>query len=106
MAEGESNNTWKYVGIGCLVMGLLGACGVGSCMACGAVGFGGVMAAVAAPADTSHAFLRELRTGAVPAAYARTSGAFRITHSEADFAARVAAMPALTTATDATISNR
>lgn len=107
MADGESNNNvWKYVGIGCLVMALIGACGVGSCMACGAVGFGGAMAAMQAPAEASHAFLREVRTGAVPAAYARMAPAYRATHTEADFAARIAAIPALTTATDATLNNR
>ncbi len=106
MSEGGESNTWKYVGIGCLVMGLLGACGIGACLTCAGAGVGGIMVAVQAPAEATHGFLREVRTGAPAAAYARMNGSYRATHTEADFAARLAALPALTSATDATISGR
>lgn len=104
--DGEGNNTLKYVGIGCAVLALLGLCGIGSCLTCAGAGVGGIMMAVEAPAEAAHGFLRDVRSGNPAGAYARTSPAFRAAHPEAEFAARLAAMPALTSATDATLSNR
>jgi hypothetical protein len=104
--DGEGSSTLKYVGIGCAVVTLLGLCGIGSCITCAGAGVGGIMMAVEAPAEASHGFLRDLRSGNTAGAYARTSAAFQATHPEADFAARVAAVPALTTASDATLPNR
>jgi hypothetical protein len=105
MSDGESN-TLKYVGIGCLVVGLLGMCGVGACVTCVGAGAGGIMAAVAAPAEAVHGFMREVRTGGSTSAYARMNASYRAANSQADFDARLAAFPALTAATDATIAQR
>ncbi len=105
MSDGQSN-TLKYVGIGCLIVGLLGACGVGGCITCVGAGAGGIMVAVAAPAEAAHGFMREVRTGNPAAAYARMNAGYRAAHTQADFEARLAAVPALTAATDATISQR
>jgi hypothetical protein len=104
--DGEGSSTLKYVGIGCAVLALLGICGLGACVTCAGAGVGGIMVAVQAPAETTHAFLRDVRTGNTSGAYGRMSAAYRATHAEADFAAGIAALPALTTATDATISSR
>jgi len=105
MSDGESN-TLKYVGIGCLIVGLLGVCGVGACVTCVGAGAGGIMAAVAAPAEAAHGFMREVRTGSTPAAYARMNASYRAANTQADFDARLLAFPALTAATDATIAQR
>lgn len=105
MSDGQSN-TLKYVGIGCLVVGLIGACGVGACLTCVGAGAGGLMAAVAAPADAAHGFMREVRTGDHAAAYARMNASYRAANTQAAFDARLAAFPALTGASDATISQR
>jgi hypothetical protein len=104
--SGENSNTLKYVGIGCGIAALLGLCGVSACVACAGAGIGGVMVAVEAPAEEAHGFLRDARTGNPSGAYARMSPTFRSLHSEAEFAARLAAFPALTSATDATLSSR
>jgi hypothetical protein len=104
--SGENSNTLKYVGIGCGIAALLGLCGVGACAACAGAGIGGVMVAVEAPAEQAHGFLRDARTGNPSAAYARMNSTYRSLHGEAEFAARLAAFPALTSATDATLSSR
>lgn len=106
MSEGGESNVWKYVGIGCLVTALLGACGFGACLTCAGAGVGGIMVAVQAPAEAAHGFLREVRTGNHAAAYARMSSVYRSAETEADFEASLAAQPALTSATDATLSSR
>lgn len=104
--SGENSNSLKYIGIGCGIAALLGLCGVGACVACAGAGIGGVMVAVEAPAEQAHGFLRDVRTGNPSGAYARMNATFRGLYTEADFAARLAAFPALTTATDATLSSR
>lgn len=106
MSDEGSSNTLKYVGIGCAVITLLGMCGVGACVTCAGVGAGGIMVAVEAPAEATHGLLRDLRSGNVAGGYARMSSSYRAVHTEADFAAAVAAHPVLTTSTDATISSR
>lgn len=102
----ERSNQLKYVGIGCAIAALLGLCGVGSCIACAGAGVGGVMLAVEAPAEQAHGFLRDARSGNPAGAYARMSPAYRALHGEAEFTARLASFPALTSATDATLSSR
>jgi hypothetical protein len=104
--SGERSNTLKYVGIGCGIAALLGICGVSACVACAGAGLGGVMVAVEAPAEQAHGFLRDVRTGNAAGAYTRMNATYRSLHGEAEFTARLAAFPALTTATDATLSSR
>lgn len=106
MSEGGESNVWKYVGIGCLVTALLGACGLGACLTCAGAGVGGIMVAVQAPAEAAHGFLRDARSGNAAGAYARMSSGYRATHTETDFAERLSALPALTNAHDATLQNR
>lgn len=105
MSDGESN-TLKYVGIGCLIVGLIGLCGVGACFTCVGASAGGIMASVAAPAEAAHGFMREVRTGDRAAAYGRMNASYRAGVSQADFEARLAAFPALTGASDATLGQR
>ena len=107
MSEQQSGSSpWKWVGIGCGVLALLGTCTTGACLACGGAGAVGIFAAVEAPANEAKGLLADLRAQRFDAAYARTSAGYQASHDLATFTAAVQAIPALTTMTDDTISQR
>lgn len=97
MAEG--NKALKWVGIGCLVLFLFGACGIGAC-----VFF--IKGMTDAPAGQAHGFLADLRTGNYPNALQRMNGSYQATHPLETFQQSVAVIPTLTQSTDATLSER
>lgn len=107
MSEGgEGSSTWKYVGIGCGILVLLGLCIGGACtvMCGGAIGAG--MAAMEPPAEATRVFFGHVRAGDTAGAYAETAASYQASHSEAEFLAALATMPELSASTDQTISNR
>ncbi len=106
MSEGSGSSTWKYVGIGCAVIALLGLCGVGACVACTMTGVGGVIAATEAPAESVRTFFGAIRRGDLAGAYGQTATGYRSTFSLEQFTAAVAAQPQLAASTDQTISQR
>lgn len=103
---GSSSSPWKWVGIGCGVLALIGACVFGSCLACGGAGAVGMFAALEAPAQQAKGLLADVRAQRMDAAYARMSDSYRATHDLAAFTAEVQAIPALVTSSDDTISQR
>lgn len=103
MANGEKSNTLKYLGIGCVVVVLLGACGIGGCIV---LGGGAVMGAVAAPAEQTKSFFRDVRARSYQSALSRMSPAYQASHPVATFQQSVEGIPALTQQTDDTISSR
>lgn len=105
MSEGGSS-PWKWVGIGCGVLALLGTCSTGACLACGGVGAVGIFAAVEAPANEAKGLLADVRAQRFDAAYARMSASYQASHDLAAFTASVQAIPAMTAMTDDTISQR
>jgi hypothetical protein len=108
MSEEQSGGSspWKWVGIGCGVLALVGACMLASCVACGGVGAVGIFAAIEAPANEAKGLLADVRGQRWDAAYGRMSTGYRATHDVAAFTAQVQAIPAMTTMTDDTISQR
>lgn len=107
MSEGQSGSSpWKWVGIGCGILALLGVCSTGACLACGGVGAVGIFAAVEAPANEAKGLLADVRAQRFDAAYARMSATYQASHDLATFTASVQAIPAMTTMTDDTISQR
>jgi hypothetical protein len=97
MAEG--NKALKWVGIGCLVLFLFGACGIGACVFI-------IKGMTDAPAGQAHGFLADLRTGNYPTALQRMNGGYQSTHALEAFQQSVAAIPSLTQSTDATLDDR
>jgi len=98
----SERKSWaKYVTIGCTVVLLLGACGMGlvyySCDA--------AYQAARAPSDAARAFLVDLREGRVEAAYARTTEDFRAQNDLAAFRALLDDHPELRAHTDATFTS-
>lgn len=107
MSEGQGGSSpWKWVGIGCGVLALLGVCSTGACLACGGLGAAGIFAAVEAPASEAKGLLADVRAQRFDAAYARMSATYRASHDLATFSASVQAIPEMTTMTDDTISQR
>lgn len=104
--EPRTSSPWKWVGIGCGVLALLGVCSTGACLACGGLGAVGIMAAVEAPANEAKGLLADVRAQRFDAAYARMSASYQASHDLATFTASVQAIPAMTTMTDDTISQR
>lgn len=102
----QKSNTLKYVGIGCLVLALLGACSVGGCFLIGGGAGIAALGAVAAPADQAKGFFRDLRARNYPSALSRMSPAYQSAHPLATFQQSVEGIPALTQQTDDTISSR
>lgn len=102
----SSSSTWKWVGIGCGIVALIGACLFASCLACSGAGAFGVMAALEAPAQQTKGLLADVRAQRMDGAYARMSEGYRASHDLAAFTAQVQAIPALMTMTDDTISQR
>jgi len=99
MNEGKS---WaKYVAIGCTAVLLLGACGLGlmyySCNA--------AYEAATAPSDAAGAFLADLHSGNIEAAYARMSETFRAHNDLETFEAILADHPALTSQSTVTFTS-
>lgn len=106
MSEQGGSSPWKWVGIGCGVLAIIGACSIGSCLACGGIGAVGIFAAVEAPANEAKGLLADVRGQRFEAAYARMSPTYQATHDVAAFTAQVQAIPAMTAMTDDTISQR
>ena len=107
MSEGnEGSSTWKYIGIGCGIVALLGLCTFGGCaLFCGgAIGAG--MAAMEPPAEATRVFFGHVRGGDLATAYTDTASSYQASHSQAEFEAAVSTMPELASSTDQTISNR
>lgn len=102
----EGSNTWKYVGIGCGILALIGACSLGTCVIfCGgAIGAG--IAATEAPAEATRAFFDAVRGGNAATAYAQTATSYQASHTMDQFQAGLASMPELAASSDQTISNR
>lgn len=103
--EGESK-TWRYVGIGCGVAALIGACVLGSCVACAGAGIGAGVVAFEAPVETTRTFLSAVRAHDGATAYAQMSTAYTLTHSQSDFETALESLPLLAASTDQTISQR
>jgi len=97
MAEG--NKVLKIVGIGCGLLVLLSACGIGACLLF-------VKGQTDAPASASHAFFADLRTGNYQQALQRMNTTYQSTHPLPTFQQSVAQIPALTQQTDSTFANR
>lgn len=97
-APPSGGTNWaKVIGIGCGVLVLLASlCGFGIFMC---------YQGVTASKDHAHAFLGELRTGNHTSAYARMDPSYQATHPLPSFQAAVAALPALSSNTDATFTN-
>ncbi|MEM9067573.1 MAG: hypothetical protein AAGE52_03675 [Myxococcota bacterium] len=91
------SNTLKYLGIGCGVLTLLA-------LACGG-GFYACWAKLTEAKPHAHAFLRDLREMNYPSALQRMDGAYQSRHNVQSFQGSVAQIPALTTHTDATLTN-
>lgn len=106
MSEGGESSTWKYVGIGCGILALIGVCSLGTCVVfCGgAIGAG--VAAMEPPAEATRAFFGAVRSGNVATAYAQTATSYQAGHTMDQFQASLATMPELAASTDQTISNR
>jgi hypothetical protein len=107
MSEGEEgSSTWKYVGIGCAILALLGLCSAGSCVLfCGgAIGAG--VAAMEPPVEATRTFFASVRSGDTAGAYAQTAESYRASHTVEQLEASLAAMPALAASSDQTILNR
>lgn len=104
--EEGGSNTWRYIGIGCAVAALIGACVIGSCFACAGAGIGAGMVAFEAPVETTRTFMTAVRTHDAATAYAQMSTAYTLTHSQADFETALEALPELAASTDQTISQR
>ncbi len=98
MAEGKSS-TLKWVGVGCGVLLLIGACGVASAFfACDRM--------LSPPVGQARGFFGDLRSGDYASALARTNAAYQSTHTVEAFQVAVTAMPAATGQTDVSFSNR
>ncbi|MDQ3032714.1 MAG: hypothetical protein M3Y87_09875 [Myxococcota bacterium] len=106
MSEEGGSSPWKWIGIGCGVLALIGVCLLGSCVACGGMGAVGVFAALEAPANEAKGLLADVRGQRFDAAYGRMSPTYQASHDAAAFTAQVQAIPALTSMTDDTISQR
>lgn len=102
----EGSSTWKYVGIGCAILALIGACALGTCVACAGAGIGAGIAATEEPAEATRSFLGHVRAGAWDAAIAESSSGFQASHTAAQLQASAQGIPALTGSTDQTISQR
>ena len=96
MAEGKKVGMW--VGIGCGLLLLIGAC-------CGGIGYF-VYAQTDAPAQAGHAFFKDLREGNYQQAHQRMSTTYQSTRPLAVFQQNVQAIPALSQSTDSSFSNR
>ncbi|MEM9192156.1 MAG: hypothetical protein AAGF12_23490 [Myxococcota bacterium] len=95
----ESNKVLKWVGIGCGVVVLLGACGIGACVLV-------LKGATDGPANAAHAFFGDLRSSNYQQALQRMSASYQATHPLPTFQTNVQQIPALTTQTDSTFTNR
>lgn len=104
--EEGGSSTWRYVGIGCAIAALIGACAIGSCFACAGAGIGAGMVAFEAPVETTRTFMTAVRSNDGATAYAQMSTAYTLTHSQAEFETALAALPELAASTDQTISQR
>jgi hypothetical protein len=106
--DGESGGAspWKWIGIGCGVFALIGACLFGSCLACGSLSAVGLFAALEAPAHEAKGFLAEIRADRFDAAFGRMNPTYQSSHDLAAFTAEVEAIPALSSMTDDTIAQR
>ncbi len=104
--EQGGSSPWKWVGIGCGVFALIGACFFGTCLACGGLGAVGLFAALEAPAQEAKGFLADVRGARFDAAFARMSATYQSSHDLAVFTSEVQAIPALSSMTDDTISQR
>lgn len=104
--EEGGSSTWRYIGIGCGVAALIGACVIGSCFACAGAGIGAGMVAFEAPVETTRTFMSAVRAHDGATAYAQMSTAYTLTHSQADFETALQALPELALSTDQTISQR
>ncbi len=104
--EGEGNKTWLYVGIGCGALALIGACVLGSCVACAGAGIGSIVVATEEPAEAVRSFFGHVRVGQLDRAYGEMSSGYQASHTLEQFSADVSAMTQLVSSTDQTISNR
>ena len=104
--EEGGSNTWRYVGIGCGIAALIGACVVGSCFACAGAGIGAGMVAFEAPVETTRTFMTAVRANDSATAYAQMSTAYTLTHSQADFETALTSVPELAASTEQSISQR
>jgi hypothetical protein len=98
----KKSNLWKWLGGGCLLIVLIGACIAGSCALCA----GGIYQATDAPAQAAHAFFGDVRAQNWPAAHSRMSGTYQATHTPETLQMAASAIPALTQQTDSTFSSR
>jgi len=104
--EEGGSNTWRYVGIGCGIAALIGACTIGTCFAGAGACAGAGMVAFEAPVETTRTFMTSVRANDGATGYAQMSTAYTLTHSQAEFETSLAALPELAASTDQTISQR
>lgn len=95
----QKNRTLLYVGIGCGLIVLLATCGVGGCLLF-------IKSQTDAPANMSHSFFKDVRTGNYQNAFSRMSHSYQQTHTLEQFQQGLAAVPALTQQTEATLTSR
>lgn len=95
----EPKKVFKWIGIGCGVITLLGILTVGAC-----VFF--IKGATDAPADTSHLFFAHLRGNDFVSARAMMSPEYQAAHPLPQFQQAVALIPPLTLQADSTFNNR
>ena len=108
MANGQQgkSSVWKWVGIGCGVLVLIGACIAVSCIVCSGGIVGTALQATEAPAEASHAFFRDTRAGNWQGAHARMNATYQSTHTPESMQMAAASIPAITQNTDSTFSGR
>ena len=98
--DDADKKTLKIIGITCGVLAMLSCfCGIGMFV------FGGAAIVNAAPKQSTDAFLDELARGDFVNARQRMNGGYQQTHDVPAFQRAVAALPALTTHTDRTMTN-
>ncbi len=97
MPPPKKSSALKYVGIGCGLLAVLA-------LVCGG-GFYVCYSKITEAKPYAHAFLRDLREMNYPSALQRMDGAYQSRHNVQSFQQAVAQIPALTTHTDATLSN-
>jgi hypothetical protein len=95
----ETKKVFLYVGIGCVVLGLLAACGVGACVFA-------LKTMTDEPATYAKGFLDDTREGNFAQALTRMNASYQNTHSVATFQQAAEALPALTNHTATSFTNR
>lgn len=102
MSEQKKSSPWKWIGIGCGVIVLIGVCIFGACTLCA----GGIWQATDAPAQAAHGFFADARAQNWQNAYQRMSPSYQSTHTAQTLQAAASQIPAITQQTDSTFTNR